>query len=57
MLAGLELVADEVLQGVGLEGSSELTVLDFLSKQKGVNLVVVPFIIFEAHCHQGLVLP
>ena len=44
MLAGLELVADEVLQGVGLEGSSELTVLDFLSKQKRVNLLVVPSI-------------
>ena len=44
VLAGLELVADEVLQGVGLEGSSELTVLDFLSKQKRVNLLVVPSI-------------
>ena len=32
VLAGLELVADEVLQGVGLEGSGELTVLDFLEQ-------------------------
>jgi hypothetical protein len=30
MLASLELVADEVLQGVGLKGSSELAVSDFL---------------------------
>ena len=30
VLASLELVADEVLQGVGLEGSGELAVGDFL---------------------------
>jgi glutamine cyclotransferase len=31
VLAGLELVADEVLESVGLQGSSELAVSDFLS--------------------------
>ena len=30
VLASLELVADEVLQGIGLEGSGELAVSDFL---------------------------
>ena len=30
VLASLELVADEVLQGVGLKGSSKLAVSDFL---------------------------
>jgi hypothetical protein len=30
VLASLELVADEVLQGVGLEGSGELAFCDFL---------------------------
>jgi hypothetical protein len=33
VLAGLELIADEVLQGVGLEGSGELAVSDFLLGQ------------------------
>ena len=50
VLAGLELVADEVLQGVGLEGSGELAVLNFLSRRNRVN-IVVPSIVFEAHWH------
>lgn len=32
VLAGLELVADEVLQGIGLERSGELAVSDFLQE-------------------------
>ena len=40
VLAGLELVADEILQSVGFEGSGELAVLDFLSRRSCVNLVI-----------------
>jgi len=47
VLAGLELIADEVLEGVGLERSGELAVGDFLSRRIHVNLVV-PSIIGEA---------
>jgi len=50
VLAGLELVADEVLEGIGLEGSGELAVSDFLSEQQRVN-PIVPSMIFEARWH------
>ena len=46
VLAGLELVADEVLQGIGLERSGELAVGDFLSRRDRVNLVVPSLILY-----------
>jgi hypothetical protein len=45
VLAGLELVADEVLQGVGLERGGELAVFDFLRRRNRVN-ISVPSIVF-----------
>ena len=48
VLAGLELVADEVLEGVGLEGSGELAVGDFLSRRDHVNLVVPSIVLFRS---------
>jgi hypothetical protein len=40
VLAGLELVADEVLEGIGLERSGELAVSDFLSSRRHLSLAV-----------------